>query len=562
MIPDGIIFNAYPDSCGGNLKSLAELLGSEKFQGIFRYVYILPSMFQSDLDRGFSVISYNLDSNLASFDDLAALGNSGLELKLDFVLNHLSVQSPQFRDLLENGDDSPYVDAFIDWNKFWKGFGDNGEGGYIIPDERYLRKLFTRKPGLPILKVPFPDGTSRFYWNTFYQSVSIAAPSSAELMNLDGIDASNASAIQRIIQESADSGTPIHDMDFGEHQNLRDAVIEFVNYERTEYRGQVDLNAKSEIVWQFYRETFEKLASYGARIVRLDAFAYLHKEVGFSNFFNEPGTWEYLDRIQDIANHYGIVLLPEIHSRHEDGTHRKLADYGYPFYDFFFPALLINALETKSAEKLAAWINEIQSQGYLTINMLGCHDGIPALDVKGILAESSIEEMIGLITRRGGRVKNLFGPDGKRISYYQVNATFFSALGANERKMLLARAIQLFMPGIPQIWYLDLFAGANDIEAADRDGHKEINRTNLTMKEIENRVSLPIVQKQLELLRFRSQFPSFGNDSTLEIDSDNPQRLMLTWKKDKNTATLDANLSTLDFSISYRDHKGHSSLVI
>ena len=65
-------------------------------------------------------------------------------------------------------------------------------------------------------------------------------------------------------------------------------------------------------------------------------------------------------------------------------------------------------------------------------------------------------------------MKNLYGPDGTKISYYQVNATFFSALGEDEQKLRLSRAIQMFMPGIPQVWYLDLFAGKNNYEAADR----------------------------------------------------------------------------------------------
>ena len=93
------------------------------------------------------------------------------------------------------------------------------------------------------------------------------------------------------------------------------------------------------------------------------------------------------------------------------------------------------------------------------------------------------------IMERGGRVKNLYDPSGNKISYYQINATFFSALGEDEQKLLLARAIQLFMPGIPQVWYLDLFAGKNNYKAADNGGsagHKEINRTTLTIQDIEN----------------------------------------------------------------------------
>ena len=221
MLPDGVMFNAYPDSCGGELRRAVELLKREEFRGAFSYFYILPSMFRSDLDRGFSVISYDLDEELAKPEDLEALRELGVGLKLDFVLNHLSTRSPQFRDLLERGDKSPCVDAFIDWNNFWAGYGSMGEEGYIIPEERYLRALFMRKPGLPILEVPFPDGSHRFYWNTFYQS------------------------------------------------DDPDSLL-----------AQVDLNADSPVVWEFYEETLEKLASYGARIVRLDAFAYLHKEVG------------------------------------------------------------------------------------------------------------------------------------------------------------------------------------------------------------------------------------------------------------------------------------------
>ena len=104
---------------------------------------------------------------------------------------------------------------------------------------------------------------------------------------------------------------------------------------------------------------------------------------------------------------------------------------------------------------------------------------------KGLLEDNEIEDIMNIILERGGRVKNLYDPSGKKISYYQVNATFFSALGENEQKLLLARAIQLFMPGIPQIWYLDIFAGKNNYEAADEagsGGHKEINRTTLISK--------------------------------------------------------------------------------
>ena len=97
-------------------------------------------------------------------------------------------------------------------------------------------------------------------------------------------------------------------------------------------------------------------------------------------------------------------------------------------------------------------------------------------------------------------------PTAGKIAYYQVNATYFSALGEDVQKLLLARAIQLFTPGIPQVWYLDLFAGRNDYAAADRGGtggHKEINRTTLQLADIEGMLRTRVVQGQLELMRLR-----------------------------------------------------------
>jgi sucrose phosphorylase len=171
--------------------------------------------------------------------------------------------------------------------------------------------------------------------------------------------------------------------------------------------------------------------------------------------------------------------------------------------------------------------------------------------MKGLLADQSIDDMIDVILDRGGMVKNLFGPDGKKISYYQVNATFFSALNEDHKKFLLARAIQMFMPGIPEIWYLDLFVGTNDHEAAKQGGHKEINRTNLSLSEIEAKLQMPIVQEQLKLLRFRNTFPAFGFDSELTIEDSDEGQLNLVWTKDGCTAALRADLRSYEYDIEY-----------
>ena len=190
--------------------------------------------------------------------------------------------------------------------------------------------------------------------------------------------------------------------------------------------------------------------------------------------------------------------------------------------------------------------------------MLGCHDGIPLLDLEGLLDEERIQGLIDVVKGRGGYVKDLHG--AKNI-YYQVNATYFSALGESEDRLLLARAIQLFMPGKPQVWYLDLFAGPNDHDAVAKGGqnaHKEINRTNLALPDVEAGLTRPVVQRQIELLRFRSAFGAFGFDADCEVAETEPGRLRMTWRRAGVSATLDADLVGESFTITATDEGGVS----
>ena len=165
------MLNLYPDSLGANLSEAAAFLQQDGVSGAFSALYVLPSLFHTDLDRGFSVIDYGIEQSLATKADLDAIRASGVSLKLDFVLNHASVQSPQFQDMIARGDDSPYRDFFIDWNAFWQGKGEMTQEGYLQPEQALIADMFFRKPGLPILMVRFPDGTERPYWNTFYQEI-------------------------------------------------------------------------------------------------------------------------------------------------------------------------------------------------------------------------------------------------------------------------------------------------------------------------------------------------------------------------------------------------------
>ena len=547
FVDNGPMLNAYPDSMGGKLSDIVSVLEKKEFENVFQSFYILPSIFNTDLDRGFSVIDYGINRELADVKDLEALDKLGINLKLDFILNHASVLSPQFQDLVKNGEKSKYADFFINWNKFWEGCGEMTAEGYIQPDEKYIKDMFFRKPGLPILMVRMPDGKDVPYWNTFYQEVQYKRPDAQDLMDKIDIQYLAAQRLSERVCEGLDEGKKPAEIDFTGYEEYKDAVVDLLESGRR-YLGQMDLNIKSDLVWEHYRNTLKALSGYGARIVRLDAFAYAPKEPGKKNFLNEPDTWDVLEKVKKLADEFNVSLLPEIHASYKEKIYETVANKGYMTYDFFLPGLLIYAIEHKNGEVLAKWAKEIQDKKIRVVNMLGCHDGIPLLDLKGILADEEIEEMIQTIVGRGGYVKDLHGA---KNMYYQVNATYYSALGDDDKKMLFARAIQMFMPGKPQVWYLDLFAGKNDHEAVKRagaGGHKEINRTNLSLEQIEAAMGKEVVQKQLELLRLRNTNPAFGFDSNLDIKT-NGSVMTFTWTNGEHSISLDADFADYSYSI-------------
>ena len=563
-ISNGVMLNVYPDSIGEKFRDTITMLKMTEFKEVFSLIYVLPTFFNSDLDRGFSIIDYDINKDLVDTKDLKDLDELQIKLKFDIVLNHLSVASPQFKDMLQYGNESKFKDFFINWNEFWEGNGVKNEDGIVIPNPEFLNKLFMRKSGLPILKVRFPDGSEQPYWNTFYQQITYNPITVSDLQNIKALTEEQKQFIVAIVNDAIKDNQDFTTIDFKDCTPLKSEILQIVEQKRS-YLGQMDVNAGSPLVWDFYEETLKKLNGYGCNILRLDAFAYLHKQVGESNFFNKPGTWEYLERIKKIAEQNNLMLLPEIHAEYGLHLHDEVADKGYYIYDFFLPGLAIHTIENKSSKALLTWAKEIIAKGYKTVNMLGCHDGIPVLDLKGkevngaynkgLLEDTEIESIMNKIMERGGRVKNLYDPSGNKISYYQINATFFSALGEDEQKLLLARVIQMFMPGIPQVWYLDIFAGKNNYEAADNGGsagHKEINRTTLTMNDIEQGLKTEVVKKQLEIMHLRNTSTAFSGH--VEINDTVDAIIDVKWVNGDTVAHLKANLQNYGFTIEHTEN--------
>ena len=142
--------------------------------------------------------------------------------------------------------------------------------------------------------------------------------------------------------------------------------------------------------------------------------------------------------------------------------------------------------------------------------------------------------------------------DGKFKSY-QLGSTYYSALRCNDDAYLIARAVQFFAPGIPQIYYVGLFAGENDIESMKTNPDpRTINRHTFTPEEIEAAIQKTVCKRLYELMRFRNSYAAF-NGSIQIGDARNDGTLTITWKKDTFHTTLNADFKNLTYTISYYD---------
>ncbi len=458
----------YPDSLGGTLKSLEELL-EEHFAETFGGIHLLPP-FPSSADRGFAPTSYyQVDPRFGRWENLHSLSQT-YELTLDLMVNHISRQSKYFVDFLGLGEESEYADMFIRFSRFWPGGA---------PTREQLDRIYRRKPEDPFVEVTLGDGTRERVWSTFSEE-------------------------------------------------------------------QIDLDLGSDKTREMLRLFMEVLARNGASTLRLDAIAYTTKKPDSQCFFEEPEIWEILDYLRGVADDLGITLLPEVHEHHS--YQLKLADHGYWVYDFALPMLLIHAIYRGTTANLKSWLQMAPRRQFTTLDT---HDGIGVVDVVDLMSQEEIEAAKSDLFSRGGNVKKRYNaPEYGNLDVYQINCTYYSALEEDDEAYLLARAIQCFAPGIPQIYYVGLLAGSNDVDLVERTKiGRNINRHNYGVRELDAALERPVVQKLRSLLRFRASSAAFAVEGSLEIEETEDHLLRIRREHEGNLAVLEADLKERTFTI-------------
>jgi len=325
----------------------------------------------------------------------------------------------------------------------------------------------------------------------------------------------------------------------------------WTTFGKTNPSEQIDMDIHSPIADELLTKFLTNFSKNNVKIVRLDAVGYVIKKLGTSCFFVEPEIYDYLKWIYKLADSLNIEILPEIHAEYQ--TQFKLAKAGYWIYDFILPYTILETLITKSSKKLKSYL-KVRPHNQFT--MLDCHDGVPIKpDMDGLYQSDDARKVVDLCLERGANLSLILSPahkDSDGFDVHQIRGTYYSLLDCNDSAYLAARAIQFFTPGIPQVYYVGLLAGKNDIEAVNQTGEgREINRHNFSIKEIGQEVQRDVVKKMVELIKFRNTHPAF--EGVFDVGISDDETIILSWSNNDVYARLTVDLEKITGEIIYSD---------
>ncbi len=293
---------------------------------------------------------------------------------------------------------------------------------------------------------------------------------------------------------------------------------------------QVDLDYSNPDVLFEMLDIVLFYAAMGARVLRLDAIAYLWKRAGTS-CLNLAETHEIIRLMRDMLALAApdVLLLSETNLPHaENMSYFGAGDEAHWIYQFSLPPLLLHALVRGTARPLAAWAEKLPAPppGCAYLNITGTHDGIGLRPLEGLVPPSEIEGLVAHVSALGGRVSTRRAPGGSDAPY-ELNATWFDALGMGDAgapdlhmaRFLCAQAVLMAFKGIPAVYFNTLAAAANDHELASRTGmSRSLNRGKWLAGDLEKMLADPnssssrALAFHMRVLKLRGEHPAFHPD--------------------------------------------------
>jgi sucrose phosphorylase len=327
---------------------------------------------------------------------------------------------------------------------------------------------------------------------------------------------------------------------------------------------QIDIDVAHPRSVEYLDGILETFAASGVSMIRLDAVGYAVKQAGGSCFMMEE-TFEFMRRFSARAKSLELEVLVEVHSYYRRQI--EIAAQVDWVYDFALPPLVLHAMFNRNASRLKHWI-AIRPANAITV--LDTHDGIGVVDIgpdaedrhahPGLVPDADLSRLVEQIhANSNGESRSATGAAAANLDLYQVNCTFYDALARDDLRYLLARALQFFLPGIPQVYYVGLFAGRNDMPLlAETNNGRDINRHYYTREEIDRAIETPVVATLLELIRLRNSHAAFAGQFAL---AESPDAVIdLRWENGGDFARLYVDLRDFTHRLEYSTPAGGAEL--
>ncbi|MEE9414790.1 MAG: sugar phosphorylase [Acidimicrobiales bacterium] len=300
---------------------------------------------------------------------------------------------------------------------------------------------------------------------------------------------------------------------------------------------QVDVDFSNPDVLVEYLRILDRYLNAGARLLRLDAVAFIWKELG-TKCIHLPKTHEIVKLFRTLlaVRSPRTVLITETNvPNHENLSYFGDGDEAHTIYNFSLPPMVVHTLLTGSADALSEWVESVPPapQGCTYLNFLASHDGLGVRPVEQILTTSQIDNLVDAAHHRGGSHSLYSTESGDRP--YELNVSLFDLLSGlpgqesshSVERFVCAHAIMFALEGIPALYIHSLLGTSNDHDAVSRTGiDRAINRANLSYEAVGVELDQPesvraqVFDKLTALLRLRREQPAFhphATQSTLDL---------------------------------------------
>lgn len=312
---------------------------------------------------------------------------------------------------------------------------------------------------------------------------------------------------------------------------------------------QIDLDFRNpEVLLEFLRIIRLHLDN-GVRIIRLDAVAFLWKEVG-SPSIHLPQTHAIVKLIRLLCDYAAepVILVTETNvPKAENLSYFGRGDEAHVIYNFPLPPLILHAMMAGTARHLVEWQRRMPPAplGCAYLNFTASHDGIGMRPAEGLLSEADQQAVIDTVRQIGGLV-SMRGLPGGGEAPYELNTTFFDAMSRtfagqdayHLARFLCSQTIVMSLEGIPAFYIHSLLATPNDHDGVDKRGmNRAINRHRWDYADLRARLAEPdsvqarVLAAMKVRLHLRARQPAFHPNATQFTIHTGDDRIFGLWRQ-------------------------------